>query len=159
MFEYIQLFQGYVSAGILAVFIYGLVNRSGGEWAGVIGLIANPILYGFMSTKFPDMHFLWWMSYSLIGVLVILFIYGFIHKRAEKVVFATNTTMDLTTSRPALMWGLVVCAATVLLYVVLLALLATVSTVVVPSLVFAEVSDLVTNLGDIVNQGRRKNGT
>ncbi|MDZ8118896.1 sodium:solute symporter family transporter [Pontiella agarivorans] len=118
VFEYIQLFQGYVSAGILGVFIYGLVNRSGGQWAGVIGLIANPIFYGFLSTKFPDMHFLYWMSYSLIGVLATLFIYGFIHKRAEKMVFTTNTTMDLTSSKPALIWGLVVCVATVALYVI-----------------------------------------
>ena len=45
IFEFIQKFQGYVSTGIVAVFIYGLVNRSGGDWAGVIGLIANPIIY------------------------------------------------------------------------------------------------------------------
>jgi predicted PurR-regulated permease PerM len=42
--------------------------------------------------------------------------------------------------------------ATVLLYMVALAVLATVSTVVVPSLVFDEVADLVANLGDIINQ-------
>lgn len=71
-----------------------------------------------MSTRFPDMHCLWWMSCSLIGVLVILTIYGLIHRRTEKVVFATNTTMDLTSSKPALIWGLAVCAVTVALYVI-----------------------------------------
>lgn len=118
IFEYIQLFQGYVSAGILGVFIYGLVNRSGGQWAGVIGLVANPIIYHTLSTLYPDMHFLYWMSYSLIGVLAILFLYGFLHKRSEKLVFATNTTLDLTSSRSALYAGLGVCALTVLLYVI-----------------------------------------
>ncbi|QBG48955.1 sodium:proton symporter [Verrucomicrobia bacterium S94] len=118
IFKYIQLIQGYISAGILGVFIYGLINRSGGEWAGVIGIIANPIIYGLLSFFFPEMHFLYWMSYSLIGVLLTLTIYGFIHKRTEKMVFETNTTMDLTSSKPALIWGLVVCAATVALYVI-----------------------------------------
>ena len=118
MLQYIQLFQGYVSAGILGVFIYGLVNRSGGQWAGVIGLVANPIIYHTLSTLYPDMHFLYWMSYSLIGVLAILFLYGFLHKRSEKLVFATNTTLDLTSSRSALYAGLGVCALTVLLYVI-----------------------------------------
>ena len=49
IFEFIQKFQGYVSTGIVAVFIYGLANRSGGDWAGVIGLVANPIIYYLLS--------------------------------------------------------------------------------------------------------------
>ncbi|MCF6284587.1 MAG: hypothetical protein L3K26_05310 [Candidatus Hydrogenedentes bacterium] len=32
IFEFIQEFQGYVSTGILAVFIYGLLNRTSGKW-------------------------------------------------------------------------------------------------------------------------------
>jgi SSS family solute:Na+ symporter len=117
VFEFIQLFQGYVSTGILAVFIYGLLNRTGGQWAGVIGLIANPIIYGLMMKIFPDMHFLYSMSWSLVGVLAILFIYGFIQKQA-KVEFHTKTTMDLSSSKGALICGLVVCALTVAFYVI-----------------------------------------
>jgi SSS family solute:Na+ symporter len=117
VFEFIQLFQGYVSTGILAVFIYGLLNRTSGKWAGVIGLAANPIIYGFLMKTFPDMHFLYSMSYSLLAVLAILTVYGLVFK-SERVVFATNTSMDLTSSKGALTWGLVVCAATVALYVV-----------------------------------------
>lgn len=117
IFEFIQKFQGFVSTGILAVFIYGLVNRTSGQWAGVIGLIANPILYGILTTVWPDVHFLYSMSYSLIGVLIILTIYGLICKQ-PRVEFAHNTTMDLSTSKGALVWGLVACVATVALYVV-----------------------------------------
>lgn len=117
VFEFIQKFQGFVSTGILAVFIYGLFNRTSGKWAGVIGLIANPIIYGFLTSRYPDVHFLYSMSYSLIAVLVILTLYGMIWKQ-EKVVFTTNTTMDLTSSKGALMAGLVVCVATVTLYIV-----------------------------------------
>jgi SSS family solute:Na+ symporter len=117
IFEFIQKFQGYVSTGILAVFIYGLVNRTSGKWAGVIGLIANPIVYGILTLwLFPEMHFLYSMSWSLAVVLLVMFVYGLIWKD-EKVVFTTNTTMDLTTSKGALLWGLVVCALTVALYV------------------------------------------
>jgi len=118
IFEYIQKVQGFVSTGILAVFIYGLFNRTSGKWAGVIGLIANPIVYGILTIwLFPDMHFLYSMSYCLGIVLAIMFVYGLIWKQ-EKVVFENNTTMDLTTSKGALMWGLVVCVATVALYVI-----------------------------------------
>ncbi len=120
IFEFIQKFQGYVSTGIVAVFIYGLANRSGGDWAGVIGLVANPIIYYLLSESilFPETHFLYSMSYSLIAVLAILFIYGYFHKRAEKIIFSTNTTMDLTKSNGALWAGWIVCVLTVLLYII-----------------------------------------
>ncbi len=127
VFEFIQKFQGFVSTGILAVFIYGLLNRTSAQWAGVIGLVANPIFYGFLTSKkftegiwpqaWGDCHFLYSMSISLILVLVVMIIYGLIF-RQERVVFAHNTTMDLTSSKGALMWGLGVCALTVALYVI-----------------------------------------
>ena len=128
VFEFIQKFQGFVSTGILAVFIYGLINRTSGKWAGVIGLVANPIFYGYLTSKaftegvwpvdaWGSCHFLYSMSISLILVLIVMTIYGLVQKQ-EKVVFATNTSMDLTSSKPALMCGLVVCALTVALYVI-----------------------------------------
>jgi SSS family transporter len=118
IFEFIQSFQGYVSTGILAVFIYGLINRRSGPWAGVIGLVANPIVYGILEWYRPPHqgHFLYSMSYSLLIVLGILCAYGLVDKAKEKVVFASNTRLDMTTSKPALGWGLAVCIATVALY-------------------------------------------
>ena len=117
IFEFIQQFQGFVSTGILAVFIYGLFNRTSGKWAGVIGLVANPIIYGVLITVYPEMHYLYSMSWSLGAVLAILLVYGMIWKQ-EKVVFAHNTTMDLSMSKGALISGLIVCAMTVALYVI-----------------------------------------
>jgi SSS family solute:Na+ symporter len=116
VFEYIQKFQGFVSTGILAVFIYGLFNRTSARWAGVIGLVLNPIVYYILTTVWPDVHYLYSMSYSLVIVLAVLTVYGLIWKQ-EKVVFATNTSMDLTSSKGALIIGLGVCALTVALYI------------------------------------------
>ena len=127
VFAFIQQFQGYVSTGILAVFIYGLINRTSAKWAGIIGLVANPIVYGVLTSKWfstncwpqawGDFNFLYAMSFSLLIVLAIMTIYGLIWKQ-EKVVFAHNTTMDLTSSKGALILGIGVCALTVALYVV-----------------------------------------
>lgn len=119
VFEFIQKFQGYVSTGILAVFIYGLISRKSARWIGVVGLCANPIFYHILVSEmlFPEKHFLYSMSWSLAAVLTLMTVLGLIF-RGEKVEFAHNTNMDLTTSKPALLWGLVVCAATVALYVV-----------------------------------------
>ncbi len=116
VFGFIQKFQGYVSTGILAVFIYGLLNRTSGKWAGVIGIGANAAIYHFMN-KYYTGHFLYSMSYSLIAVLAILFVYGLIWK-APRVEFTSETTLDMTPSKGALNWGIAVCILTVLLYVV-----------------------------------------
>ena len=127
VFEFIQKFQGYVSTGILAVFIYGLANRTSTQWAGILGLALNPIFYGFFNSKWFESNcwsaswgnytFLYAMSFSLIAVLAILWIVGAIFKQ-PKVVFAHNTTMDLTSSKGALIWGLGACVLTVALYVI-----------------------------------------
>ncbi|MEA2068353.1 MAG: sodium:proton symporter, partial [Verrucomicrobiota bacterium] len=118
IFEFIQSFQGYVSTGILAVFIYGLINRTSGKWAGVIGIVANAFIYHYMLKAHSDMHFLHAMSICLGTVLLILVVYGLIFKTKTPVVFTSNTTMDLTPSKGALVAGLAVCALTVALYVV-----------------------------------------
>ncbi len=117
VFEFIQKFQGYVSTGILAVFIYGLLNRTSKPWAGVLGLVLNPIFYHILITVWPDMHFLYSMSWSLGAVLLVLTVYGLICKQ-ERVVFAKKTEMDLTSSKVALYWGIGACVATVALYVI-----------------------------------------
>lgn len=117
IFGFIQSFQGYVSTGILAVFIYGLLNRTSGKWAGVIGIIANAIIYAYMQSAHAEMHFLYSMSYCLIAVLAILTVYGMFFK-AERVEFTSTTTLDMTPSTSARNWGVVICFLTVALYVI-----------------------------------------
>jgi SSS family solute:Na+ symporter len=127
IFEYIQKFQGYVSTGILAVFIYGLINRTSTPWAGILGMILNPIFYGIFNSEWfeticwpetwGNYTFLYSMSFSLLAVLAILGIVGAVF-RGEKVEFAHNTKMDMTASKGAMVAGLAVCALTVALYVI-----------------------------------------
>ena len=137
IFAYIQNVQCYVSPGVLVVFAFGLINRSAGRWAGTFGLIVAPILYFFLDNYgwrcFPDffvswlqsfgcakteMHYLIAASYTLVITLILLTVYGLIFRMPSKVTFARKTTLDMTLSKPALAFGIVVCVATVALYVV-----------------------------------------
>jgi len=115
IFEFIQSFQGYVSTGILAVFVYGLLNRTSGKWAGVIGIVANAVIYHLMLTYYTG-HFLYSMAYCFIAVMAILVTYGLIWK-AERVDFESTTTLDMTPSKGAAVIGGILCVMTVLLYV------------------------------------------
>ncbi len=116
IFKFIQSIQGYVSTGILAVFVYGLLNRTSGKWAGVIGIIANAFIYHYM-LQYYNGHFLYSMAYCFLAVMAILVVYGLIWK-APAVTFESNTTLDMTPSKGAAYIGVVLCFPTVVLYVI-----------------------------------------
>ena len=118
IFKYIQEFQGYASPGILAVFVFGLINRRAKAVAGVTGLIANPILYQVIKTAAPNVAFLDRMAICFFSVLVIMTIIGLFAKHEKPVEFEHNTDMDLTSSKGAKLWGIVVIIVTLVLYAI-----------------------------------------
>ncbi len=134
IFTYIQQVQLYISGGVVAVFIFGLINRRGERWIGVVGLLAYPLIFAFFNNWMPEsllkaiplviggsvekMHYLWAASYALVITLVLMFALGAVFKQPKPVSFDSNTKLDLTTSKGALVAGLVVVAITVALYVI-----------------------------------------
>lgn len=116
IFKYIQEFQGYVSPGILAVFVFGLINRRAKGIAGVAGLLVNPLLYGIIAKGYPQIAFLDRMAICFFSVLVIMGVIGLFARHAQPVEFKHNTTMDLTSSKGAKLWGIVVVIVTLILY-------------------------------------------
>ena len=141
IFAYIQKMQLYVSPGIVAVFIFGLVNRRGARWIGALALLLSPIIYYLLSTfgwsllpgaasfvpevcgcvvidgVVQPMHYLWAASYNLIITLVIMFILGAIFKMEEPISFESSTKLDMKPSTAALVCGIIVVILTVALYV------------------------------------------
>ena len=116
IFAYIQKMQLYVSPGIVAVFVFGLVNRRGARWIGVLALVLSPILYAAFSFGCPTMHYLWAASWTLLGTLAIMFALGCFCRLGEPVTFVSKTKLDMASSREALWFGLAVVAVTVALY-------------------------------------------
>ncbi|MEE9370817.1 MAG: sodium/solute symporter, partial [Sedimentisphaerales bacterium] len=58
IFTYIQEFQGFISPGILATFVFGLINRRAPGAAGVTGLLLCVPVYGFLYWQFGEVAFL-----------------------------------------------------------------------------------------------------
>ncbi len=117
VFTFIQEFQGYVSPGILAIFIYGILNRTGGGITGVIGLVLNPILYGLIQYFCPSIAFLDRMAICFVTVLLVMFVVGSFVKKPQPVEFHSETTIDLTPSTGAKFAGAVVLYITFCLYI------------------------------------------
>ncbi len=58
VFQYIQQFQGYIWPGVVAAFAFGMLVTSAPGLAGVVALLAGPIIYGLFQKFAPDLHFL-----------------------------------------------------------------------------------------------------
>ena len=51
IFTFIQEFQGFISPGILSIFLFGVLVHRAPRACGTVGLIINPILYGNMEPE------------------------------------------------------------------------------------------------------------
>lgn len=119
IFQYIQKFQGFVSPGILAVFVFGLINRRAPGAAGVVGLLINPVLYFLIDRIFPSMSFLNAMAICFFAVMGIMWIIGLAKPLAKPVEFkAASNTVALETSKGAKTFGWIVIALTIVLYII-----------------------------------------
>ena len=58
IFNYIQEFQGFISPGILAAFVFGLFVKKTPRAAGVVSLLLNVPIYGLLMWKFASIAFL-----------------------------------------------------------------------------------------------------
>jgi SSS family solute:Na+ symporter len=115
IFKYIQQFQGYASPGILAVFVFGILNRRGPGICGVVGLLLNPVLYWALD-KFTNIAFLDAMAVCFFSVLAVMWLIAAVKPLPQPVEFKTNTRLNLETSTGARMAGIVVVIVTLILY-------------------------------------------
>ncbi len=132
IFTFIQEFQGFISPGILSVFLFGLLIHKAPRVVGTIGLLLNPVLYGLFkfSPSIPVLRditilqrvaawsFLNRMALCFIIILIVLTIVTLIKPLAKPIELPVNTKMDMTPSKGTRLFGAIVVALTVLLYIV-----------------------------------------
>jgi SSS family solute:Na+ symporter len=118
IFTIIQEGQGFISPGILAVFVFGLIVRRAPAVAGIVGLVTNIIAYGAIKFAFPSIQFLNRMAVCFGLCLFIMLIITMLKPLASPVEFKQKTTLNLETSRGAMIAGLVVVVLTLVLYVI-----------------------------------------
>ena len=76
IFTFIQEFQGFISSGILAIFLFGVLVHRAPRYVGTVGLILNPVLYGIFkfSPQIPGL--------KSIGVLQTVAAWSFLDRMA-----------------------------------------------------------------------------
>jgi solute:Na+ symporter, SSS family len=131
IFTIIQASQGFLSPGILAVFAFGLLVRKAPPVAGVVGLLLNVAAYGFLwyLSTVPDImanntmavligSFLNRMAICFALCLVAMAIITYLRPLPRPIVFKLQTNLDLTSSRSALVAGVIIVILTLALYAI-----------------------------------------
>lgn len=118
IFTFIQEFQGFISPGVLAIFLFGLLVHRAPRSVGTVGLLLNPVLYGTLKYVAPQIAFLDRMAICFAIVLAVLAIMTKLNPLDEPVELPTNEAIDLSSSPGAKFWGGVVVVLTLALYVV-----------------------------------------
>jgi SSS family solute:Na+ symporter len=140
VFHYIQDFQGYVTPGILACFVFGFFFKRTPPAAAVTGLLLNVPVYGLlhihpgllekinltgkaafldnMAVTFGNMAFLNKMAITFGLIIAAMAIITIIKPLKEPKVMATNTKIDMKPA-PSVLWlGTAIVVVTVALYLI-----------------------------------------
>jgi len=132
IFTFIQEFQGFISPGILIIFLFGVLVHRAPRYIGTVGLLLNPALYGlfkysprlfgehnpyFLATV-AKWSFLDRMALCFGILVVVLGALTMISPLKKPVELPVNPEMDITPSRGSMVFGGLVCVLTLVLYVV-----------------------------------------
>ncbi len=116
IFTILQEAQGFISPGILAVFVFGLLVRKAPPACGIVGLLTNVAAYGGLKLFVPHLQFLNRMAVCFGLCLVVMAVITAIKPLAQPIEFRQNTTIALEGSKSARLAGVIVVITTLLLY-------------------------------------------
>ena len=119
IFSYIQEFQGFLSPGALAVFVFGFFIPKCPRYFGWLGIAINVVEYGALKLLYPEMAFLNRMAVCLITIMVIGAILTLLNHftGGKAVVLENKGIIEMKSSAGAKVFGLVVVLLTVGLYI------------------------------------------
>jgi SSS family solute:Na+ symporter len=130
IFAYIQEFQGFISPGLLAVFIFGFFSPRTPRWFGAVGIGTNVVAYAAFKWILGPLlvkHGWWYadsiafldrMAICFFIVLIMGIIVTLVKPMAEPAILPENKEIALEGSKGAQMVGGLVIVATIALYAI-----------------------------------------
>jgi SSS family solute:Na+ symporter len=117
VFKYIQMIWGFISPGIVAVFVFGLLFRKAPQSAAVTAMLAGIPIYGLLLWFLPEVAFLNHMGVTFLLLIFIMTMITILKPLPEKVIFEKNTAKP-ESSQIAKWGGMVVIVLTLILYII-----------------------------------------
>ena len=116
IFTFIQEFQGFISPGILAVFLFGFFVKRANRWSGAVGLLTCPVVFGTLKVAMPSLAFLDRMAVAFFIVLAVLTVMTLVRPKTDADIEDRPPPIELTSSAGAKIAGVVVVIVTIALY-------------------------------------------
>ena len=117
IFTFIQEFQGFISPGVLMVFLFGFLVPRAPRFLGWLGILVNVVLYAYLYLFQSGIPFLNRMAICFGVVFAVMMIITLVKPMEKPVVMPTTDLIALESSKIAKIWGVGVVIATLALYV------------------------------------------
>lgn len=118
IFNYIQEFQGFISPGILAAFVFGLFIKRTPPAAGVSSLILTVPVYGFLMLAFGKIAFLNRIAITFVVMIVVMGLITLIKPLKVPKVLPVNKDFDMRPTPVLKGLCVFVIAITLVLYII-----------------------------------------
>ncbi len=120
IFTFIQEFQGFLSPGVLAVFLFGFFVPKCPRVFGWLGILLGAVAYTVFMLTMPEASFLNRMAFSFLSVCVIGALLTLRNHLigGEAVILENKGIIEMKTSGRAKVFGVLVVLATVALYII-----------------------------------------
>jgi len=116
IFTFIQEFQGFISPGVLMVFLFGFLVPRAPRFLGWLGILVNVLLYGYLYLFQSGIPFLNRMAICFGVVFVVMMGITLVKPLAKPVVLPVTDLIALESSKIAKLGGIGVVVCTLLLY-------------------------------------------
>jgi SSS family solute:Na+ symporter len=118
VFRFIQEFQGFISPGIVAAFVFGFAVRRAPASAGVAALVLSAPIYGALQWQWGDVPYLHRMLVTLVALLAVMAALTAWRPLLEPKAFPVRYDIDMTTSPLVVTLGGLVILAVAAFFVV-----------------------------------------
>ncbi len=118
IFTFIQEFQGFISPGVLMVFLFGFLVPRAPRFLGWLGILVNVLLYGYLYLFQSGIPFLNRMAICFGVVFAVMMAITLIKPMAKPIVMPVTDLIALESSKTAKIGGIAVVIATLILYVI-----------------------------------------
>ncbi|TEU07426.1 MAG: solute:sodium symporter family transporter [Candidatus Aminicenantes bacterium] len=119
IFHYIQDFQGFISPGILAAFVFGLIFKRAPASAAITALILNVPVYGILHLHaFDHIVFLNKMAITFVILILAMTVVTLLKPLREPKILPSKGGIDMKPSSSVVWLGAAVIAVTIALYII-----------------------------------------
>jgi SSS family solute:Na+ symporter len=111
VFAFIQEFQGYVSPGILAAFVFGFAVKKAPPAAGVAALVVSAPLYGLLQWQWGEVPYLHRMLVTFVSLIALMGLITTLAPLKEPRTLPVREELKMDRSPVVFVWGaLLICA-------------------------------------------------